>query len=64
MDTTANNILRQGNLFSHLIFNAVIIDEIIEAMKNINKYRLDEHRINIICYTDDSVLIIGNEGDI
>lgn len=55
--------IRQGDSLSPTLFN-MIMDEIIHEVKKQEGYRMGAHKITIICYADDAILIADNEDDL
>lgn len=55
--------IRQGDSLSPTLFN-MIMDQIIYEVKKREGYRMGPHKINIVCYADDAVLVASNEDDL
>lgn len=55
--------IRPGDSLNPLLFS-VIIDKIIENVKQQPGYRLGNHHINILCYAIDVVLLAKSEDDL
>lgn len=56
--------IRQGDSLSPLLFNT-IMDQVIKTVKNTGLgYRMGMHKVNILCYADDAVLIAESEDDL
>lgn len=55
--------IRQGDSLSPLLFN-LIMDEIINSVKNLKGYKMGNNEIKIACYADDVVLFAEEEDDL
>lgn len=68
---TSRKLIHRWNTYTDrykirgLITSVIIVDKIIDSVKkNAQGYRLREHQISIVCYTDDRVLIAECEDDL
>lgn len=55
-----NQGIRQGDSLSPLLFN-LIMNEIIEEIKNLKGYSLGDENITCVCYADDAALVAEDE---
>lgn len=56
------NEMRHGDALSSFIFNHLI--RIIETIKQEAEYKINADNVNILCYTDDTVLLADNEDNL
>lgn len=54
--------IHQGYSLSPTLFN-LIMDQIIEDMKNLQKNGITSKNLNAICYADGAILMTNNEGN-
>lgn len=58
-----NTSIRQRDSLSLKLFN-VIMDRIIDCVRDMDVYRMGNHNFNILCYEDDTVLILNIEDNL
>lgn len=56
--------IRQRDSLSPLIFNLIMMDEIIKNVRKRRGYKMGEKEIKIICYADDAIITTENEDDL